>query len=404
MQIDSGSIVKLVCTLTEQSYSMPWSKRTISSGGSAIAIKPNVLLTCAHVVKGAIMIECYVHNQEFTGEVIKISEECDLALIKIEGKVPGKPIKIAESAYPGMSVVTAGYPIGSSQMRVARGSLNRIVKRRYTSRSNGLGFEIDSDINFGDSGGGSMANGELICISQSAGMVYDKKVDYGVPYFIIRRFIETEHIFNYIPFDWQPITNPNMKAKLGEGIIVLSEAPGLKPSTVIKKVNDIPIINGRLPLNQFIPFESEEPITFQYAISLLDQPTFHTDKPVKFKMPPHKTRYARPTYYQWGGLIFVPITEGLLAEHDFKRWSGYEGLVLAKIIGTKNNQGYNSLIGEVVDCVNGKEVNTIGEIEKQLNKKGPDVVITFQDESRFIVLDHKRALADTKKISKIINH
>jgi len=137
-------------------------------GSGFIFDKEGYILTNNHVVAGADKVEVKLaDNQTFRAEVVGADEDTDLAVIKIQGKVPELPVVElgdSDSVRVGQWVIAVGNPFGfehtvSTGIVSAKGRALRMA--RYESL-----IQTDAAINPGNSGGPLVnLKGEVIGIN-----------------------------------------------------------------------------------------------------------------------------------------------------------------------------------------------------------------------------------------------
>ena len=152
----------------------PYEKVTFGSLGSGVLIDANgSILTAAHVIRlaSAILVE-FPDGQEIEAEVVKISNETDIALIKTR-RAPQRPVvaKLADSdkVNVGDKIFIIGSPMGLYHSLSVGYISGRHVEQLDFSRAGKIEyFQTDAAINTGNSGGPMFnLNGEVIGIVSS---------------------------------------------------------------------------------------------------------------------------------------------------------------------------------------------------------------------------------------------
>jgi len=121
--------------------------------GTAFVVTPNgVLVTCAHVVRGATQIRVHFGKKNYRAKVTAYDASCDLALLKIEAaELPCVPLARSETVELGQDVRVVGYPLTDmlgESVKISRGTIAGII-----DRDEGKLFQIDANVNPGNSGG-----------------------------------------------------------------------------------------------------------------------------------------------------------------------------------------------------------------------------------------------------------
>src|SRR6476469_8620220 len=145
------------------------SRRPSHGVGSGFIVSPKgYILTNEHVVQGSSKIIVGLQNgQTYTGKVVGIDEETDVAVIKIEAPqdLPTVTLGDSNAAQVGDWVLAVGSPFGLEQT-VTAGIISK-KERETPSTSNFMRFiQTDAAINRGNSGGPLVnMNGEVIGIN-----------------------------------------------------------------------------------------------------------------------------------------------------------------------------------------------------------------------------------------------
>ncbi len=149
----------------------------VSSGTGCVIDAKGVILTSSHVISGCKEIDVTVSGgQTYRAKVLSIlGDNKDLALLKIEPKVPLKEIKLGDSEKikVGQKVLAIGNPFGFN------GTLTTGIVSRIDYERNKI--QTDAAINPGSSGGPLLnTNGEVIGISQSIYNPDNNKSNIGI--------------------------------------------------------------------------------------------------------------------------------------------------------------------------------------------------------------------------------
>lgn len=154
---------------------------TVTAGGTAFLIDgKGYLITNAHVIKGAGAVVVNNKGNEFKAKIIRIDQEKDIALLKIDDndykKYNSLPYSISKSSLDlGTEIFTLGYPKDEI-----------VYNMGYLSARNGYNgdtsnFQISLNANPGNSGGPVFNNrGEIVGIistkqAQAEGVVFAVK-------------------------------------------------------------------------------------------------------------------------------------------------------------------------------------------------------------------------------------
>ncbi|EMI16796.1 protease DO [Rhodopirellula maiorica SM1] len=136
--------------------------------GSGFVIHPQgIVVTCAHVVKGATRIQAVIEESEYSATVIKLDFENDLAVLRVEqNKLPFLTFADSDQVHLGQDVRAIGYPLSDvlgESIKVTKGEVSG------RGRPGGVdGFQIDATVNPGNSGGPLVDDaGRLVGVTSS---------------------------------------------------------------------------------------------------------------------------------------------------------------------------------------------------------------------------------------------
>ncbi len=165
-QTHSDSVVTVYTTTVSRQGNMP---RTSRGVGSGVVIEQDRILTAAHVVDGAQVIDvAFVDGARIKADVIASLESSDIALLKLRQSHPDPQIAtLADSdlVRVGSPVFVIGAPFGISQT-LSVGFLSGRMERGLHAGGAPIEFlQTDTAINTGNSGGPMFnADGEVIGI------------------------------------------------------------------------------------------------------------------------------------------------------------------------------------------------------------------------------------------------
>ncbi len=137
---------------------------TGTSRGSGFFVRPDLVVTNAHVVEGQTSVQLQAGGAKYTARVMTTSAGYDLALLQVYGANPSQVtlrLGTAAGARAGEEVIAIGYALGSLSNTVTRGIVSAI---RQTGNVTLL--QTDAAINPGNSGGPLLdRSGEVIGIN-----------------------------------------------------------------------------------------------------------------------------------------------------------------------------------------------------------------------------------------------
>ena len=215
----------------------PYEKATFGSLGSGVLINANgSILTAAHVIQLAsdILVE-FPDGQALRAQVVKISNESDIALIKTM-KAPKNPViaKLADSdkVNVGDQIYIIGSPMGLYHSLSVGHISGRHIEQLDFSRAGKIEFfQTDAAINTGNSGGPMFnINGEVIGIVSS---ILTKSGGFeGLG------FVATSNIAKFIMetegYDWMGVDASYIDGKLAK-ILNIKQGAGFLIQSVAEK-------------------------------------------------------------------------------------------------------------------------------------------------------------------------
>jgi S1-C subfamily serine protease len=119
--------------------------------GSGFFVKPDMVLTNAHVVEGQSTVQLVAGDTRYTARVTLATSTLDLAILQVYNPNPRQPtlrLGSATEVRPGKEIVAIGFALGALSNTVTRGIVSAV--RRV---NNITLLQIDAAINPGNSGG-----------------------------------------------------------------------------------------------------------------------------------------------------------------------------------------------------------------------------------------------------------
>lgn len=146
--------------------------------GSGIVVAPELVLTAAHVVKGAKTIDVTNGRSATTASIVAFDPEMDLAYVRLDGPL-GRASDISDSevrrgARGAAYVFRDGRP-ATIPVTVRRPVNIRTEDVYIEGETNRPGFELDADIRSGDSGGAVVVAGEVIGVLWARSSKHDHR-------------------------------------------------------------------------------------------------------------------------------------------------------------------------------------------------------------------------------------
>ena len=214
-------VVKIISTVQYNDFNHPLNRFDVYNiSGTGFFIGKNLILTCYHVVEGAVIINIsYDQNKDILCEIKNIFPDDDLAVIRIiDDKIDldyklleFKVINEKNKFMNDISVYTVGFPLSSNNVKTTKGSISGFQDSL---------IQTDAALNSGNSGGPLIIldndnKYKIIGINVSKQTGDAEKTGYAIP---IYRFISIWHDYQNIIirrplllFDYQEIIQDEFK-------------------------------------------------------------------------------------------------------------------------------------------------------------------------------------------------
>lgn len=409
------SVVKVHCVSDAPDYEQPWqSQGPTSSSGSGVIIETANgarVLTNAHCVSNHKFVEVrrYGKARKFEAEVEAIGHECDLALLRVEDpEITTGIVPITIGHLPRLRdrVSVCGYPIGGERLSITEGIVSRIELVSYAQSNRSLlAVQIDAAINSGNSGGPVIMNGELVGVAFQALDDADS-VGYMIAPPVVEHFLADVEDGVYDGFPGlgartQTLESPAQRSALGlpveseRGVLVTRVSHGgsasgvLEPGDVLLAIDGVPVCgDGTVVLREGELIHYRYVIARRHVGERMPVTVWRRGQEVtcvvELKKPVRlvaEDRYdIRPSYYIFGGLLFVPLTRDYLRtwgdswwqtaprdlvalyEHGIPTADQREVVVLQKVLADRVNQGYHEFENVMIDMVDGVQVRSLDHL------------------------------------------
>ncbi|HIE11058.1 MAG TPA: serine protease [Kiritimatiellae bacterium] len=446
------AIVKVFAVQNPPDYYEPWSMRGMRSvSGSGCLIRKRRILTNAHVISDRtfILVRRFGQTRKFRAGVLAVSHEADLALLTVaddefwEGV---RPLEVGFLPDPHTEIAVYGFPLGGDYLSVTKGVISRIEHRTYTHSSCFLlAAQIDAAINPGNSGGPAVADGKVVGVVMQ-GMPSAENIGYIVPSPVIRHFLQDVRDGTYDGFPslglvLQETENRDMKRYFGmppegEGVLVLKVAPGspadgvIRPGDILLEVDGCPVAEDGT-----VEFQHHQRTSVAYCIQRhqigdtipvkLWRKGERIEVEVVLSRPmqddwliPNQRYDVLPTYYIYGGLVFMPLTRNYLMSwgpnwfnnapkelvamlsDNLRRPERDEVVLMTKVLASSVNEGYHKWNNWVVEKVNGVPVRNLRHLVELVEGSRQMFVVFENDKRQKIILDRSKAIEATPEILK----
>jgi S1-C subfamily serine protease len=442
------SIVKIYTVSNVPSYISPWNSTIRRSSGSGCILKGDRILTNAHVVANNTFLEVkrYGKTKRYPAKAVFISHEADLAILKVEDKEFFKdsiPLKFGTLPHIQQKATVYGFPTGGNTLSVTTGIVSRIEHHRYVhSGQKFLSIQLDAAINPGNSGGPAISNGKIIGVVMQE-RANSQSIGYIVPVNMIKHFLDdiedgVYNGFGDLGLTTQRLDSPTLRKMYhldenSSGQLIINMVYNSCAKDIIK-VGDIitHIDNHSIKNDGTVEFRYHEFTSYKYFIDLhqigdeVELDVIRDRKRLKLQVTLAndadksllvKTKqYDRvPTYFIFGGYVFVPLTSNLLSTKygsTFKlryyatQWPTKERkdvVVLLKVLASKLSQGNYNISLWAIDKINNEKFSTYKEFyEKLYNSKG-DFILLEDDEGAKIAIDRNSSIKIQNDILKRYN-
>ncbi|MFH1477285.1 MAG: trypsin-like peptidase domain-containing protein [Verrucomicrobiota bacterium] len=436
------SVVKVYATIQREDYAWPWQPTAPSSGsGSGFIIGKKRILTNAHVVSDERFIEVQREGQprRYQAEVAFIGHDCDLAVLTVrdpEFYATAAPMELGDGL-PDLNeeVIALGYPMGGERLSLTKGVVSRIDYQLYTHSQvdNHLVIQVDAAINPGNSGGPVLFKGRVVGVAFQ-GIPNAQNLGYAIPLPVIRHFLADieDGIYDGYPelgISHLETPNPAMRRRLS--------LPENDTGVVISFIDPFGCANGILQTNDTLLAIDDHAIASDGTVRLDGQTIEYVELlerkqcgdtvffkvwrdgqfldisvPLANRNDPFAFRYAyerRPEYFILGGLVFAPLSRGLLmaAGRELNQWNAHHLLyyaTFAKVDGLiAGRDQFVVLRNQLAHPVNAYNITYLNKIVREINARPirnmqdlPTAfarptngfhVIRFLDDSDLLILD-----------------
>jgi S1-C subfamily serine protease len=432
----------------------PWTKNSPQQvKGSGVVIDGKRILTNAHVVRYASQI--YVQpNQSadrIAARVEAMTPSMDLAVLKLDDESffdnRGTLPFAEELPRVKDNINVYGYPTGGSELSVTQGIVSRIEYTDYYYQGSGLRIQVDAALNFGNSGGPAVSEGQLV------GLVFSliqnaQSIGYLIPVEEIQLFLADiadgrydgkPQIYDFL----QTVENDALRRKLKlpadvNGIMVAepyrqdANYP-LKEWDVITQIGNTPIDSeGKVAVRYDLRLSALYLVQRLAKNGYVDVTVFRDGKLSPMSLPVQSHRelvmpyllYATPRYFILGPLVFSQATQDyverataqrplptrqqnsplITRRYDKPSFDGEELVVVSSpMFPHRITKGYDDPERFVLTEVNGNRVTSLQHLLQLVRDTAePQIILKFARASRrtheTMVFNRAELLESTTKI------
>jgi S1-C subfamily serine protease len=402
-------VVKVFAVSDPPDYDQPWQTQgSESSCGSGVVVETSSglrILTNAHCVQDHVYVEVrrYGLSRKYQAEVEALGHECDLALLSVNDEAffhGVVPMVVGPLPELGDTVSVCGFPVGGERVSITRGIVSRIDLVRYEqSQRELLALQIDAAINSGNSGGPVLMDKQLGGIAFQSLEDADQ-VGYVIAGPVITHFLSDVERggasgFPSLGARVQVLESPSHRAALGlpeafgGGLLIRRVRWGGSAWGVLEAGDVLLEVDGvEIQSDGTVPLREGELVSYSHVFSrrlvgeVANVKVWRRGQLIDCVVPlkgPNplvtEERYdVSPTYFVYGGLLFVPLTKNYLKTYGDPWWQTapkdlmllyedgephpayLEPVVLQKVLADRVNQGYHGFESMLIKSVDGIDI------------------------------------------------
>lgn len=378
------------------------------SVGSGFVIDPDgYIMTNAHVVNGAQRIQVVISPADANGSlasalsgkakvlparIVGVTSEIDLALLKVEAKLPALPLATYTKVRQGEIVFAFGSP-GGLRNTITRGIISSVA-RQTDPDSPLIYIQTDASINPGNSGGplvnsrGEVVGVNTFILSQSGG---SEGLNFAVPCATARTVFKQLQKFGQlrrqeIGISLQTIT-PTMATSLGlsrdYGVIVSDVLPGSPAQAMGVQTGDILVSMDGQPADNlptvsyyFRLRDSAESVKLVVLRGTAQQTLSVPAVEIKSDLDDvSQTADPEKNLVQPLGILGIEIDRKIAAMAKGLR-DAYGIIVAAKVAGATSEVPL--MAGDIIRNINGKQMTSLEMLRSNLRALAPGAPVTLQ--------------------------
>ncbi|KAG7631486.1 PDZ domain [Arabidopsis suecica] len=419
------SVVEVFTDSTKYSKVKPWQTLNQESyGGSGFAIAGKKILTNAHVVEGMndhIFVHVKRHGSQvkYKAKVQKIAHECDLAILEIDSDEFWKgmnPLEFGDIPPLNEIVYVVGYPKAGETICVTKGVVTGVKTGNYLRSSTKLlTIHIDATTYGGNSGGPVITGDKVLGVLFQ--ILGDKKsTGVVIPTPIIRHFItgaeESSHnaVFGSLVLSCQSMKNAQIRNHFKmspetTGILInkINSSSGahkiLRKDDIILAIDGVPVLSEmrRISFNHFISMKKPDENILVKVLRKGKEHEYNISlKPVKPHIQVHQY-YNLPSYYIFGGFVFVPLTKSYIDDKYYKI-TDEQHVIISQVMPDDINKGYSNFKDLQVEKVNGVKVKNLKHLRELIEGCFSKDLRLDLENDKLMVLNYESAKKATFEI------
>jgi S1-C subfamily serine protease len=448
------AIVKVYTVHNVPDYYNPWNMRgTQASTGSGAIISGNRILTNGHVVRDHTFVQVrrFGESRRYQARVVFASHQADLAVLSVDDPAffeGVEPLELGELPFTQDEVNVYGFPMGGDTLSITKGVVSRIEHQTYAhSSAHLLAVQIDAAVNPGNSGGPAIVNDRIVGVAMQ-GISQADNIGYIVPVPVIKHFLDdiasgAREGIPSLGIITQRMENPDMRrryrmAEEETGVLVTHVVHGSAAADFLE-VGDVLLRIEREPIadDGTVEFRPKERTSFAYYVQdnqvgdVIDLVVLRDGEYVDLQIPlihsmerdwlvPMEEYDKLPTYYIYGGVVFVPLNKNLMrmwgnnwfntAPKEFVIYLNQnvvtdeldEVVVALKVLAADVNQGYHNENHWIIDSVNGERVRNLRHLIELVEAGEEDEFVEFGHAGgNKIVLDREKVRREEDSIMAV---
>lgn len=445
------AIVKIYTVFDNPDYYNPWRTHGPSGGtGSGCIIEGRKILSNAHVVGNQTFVQVrrYGDAQRYQARVLEVSHEGDLALLTVDDEdffKNVKPLALGDLPEAQDEVLVYGFPLGGDTLSITKGVISRIEHQVYTHSSCSLlAGQIDAAINPGNSGGPVIRDGKIVGVVMQ-GMQQADNIGYMVPVNVVRHFFTDIEDGDYdgwpsLGIVMQEMENPGLRRQRGmqdgqTGMLIINVLPGSPAAGALAEGDVLLSVEGHAVADDgTVEFRPKQRTSVSYYIQEqqvggvahltvlrsgeVQEVAVNLARPLWRDWLVPMEQYDRmPSYYIYGGAVFVPLTKNLLeawgpnwyqnAPNQLTAILGKnlpevvdeQVVMVLKVLAADVNQGYHDVAYWVVEKVDGQRIRNLKQLIAAVEAGQTNEFVTFtSDSGQVVTLDRKVVDASMENI------
>lgn len=187
---------KLNASNRKPSITAPTTEGQLASGSGFVVHPEGIIVTCAHVVRGATTLNAKIGDDEYEATLIGVDYDQDIAVLRVRGKdLPHVTFADSEKVRLADEVRALGFPLTKvlgESIKVTRGEVSGIGGG--INKQSGL--QLDASLNPGNSGGPIIdTSGRVVGIASSLlSGARLSEVGFAIPSNVVVSFLKSLHV------------------------------------------------------------------------------------------------------------------------------------------------------------------------------------------------------------------